>query len=219
MKGINDTYLNSTHLIDFHHSVVEAFRKSLNLDGKSDKEKVLAIYYAVRDGIRYNPFDIRFEAEALKADQVLQKRHGHCVDKALLFVTLCRAEGIPARIGLAKVQNHMGTAKLEEKLGTNVLAPHGYAEVYLNDKWLKCTPAFNKELCQRLGVEPLDFDGEHNSIFQAYDRAGANFMQYLEDYGTFADLPVGFIKEVMEKTYPHLFDESGQFSLADELKG
>lgn len=211
--GDMNEYTKATALIDFNHPVVADFRSSLLLEGKSDKEKVLAIYFAVRDSIRYNPFDIRFEAEALKADRVLQKGHGHCVDKALLFVTLCRAEGIPARIGLAKVQNHMGTAKLEEKLGTNVLAPHGYAEVYLDGKWIKCTPAFNKELCERLGVEQLDFDAENDSIFQAYDRAGGTFMQYLEDYGTFADLPVDFIKEVMEKTYPNLFDAEGNFML------
>ncbi len=212
--GDMNAYTKVTALIDFNHPAVNEFRSSLELEGKTDTEKALSIYYAVRDRIRYNPFDIRFEAEALMADKVLQKGHGHCVDKALLFVTLCRAEGIPARIGLARVQNHMGTAKLEEKLGTNVLAPHGYAEVFLNDKWIKCTPAFNKELCERLGVEPLDFDGEHDSIFQAYDRAGGTFMQYLEDYGTFADLPVDFIREVMEKTYPNLFDDKGQFLLA-----
>lgn len=205
-----ESYLRGSEFIDPHHPLVRGFLPTF-AKSATHQVKAMAIYLRVRDGIRYNPFDIRFQKEALHVCQVLRKRHGHCVDKALVFIALCRAEGIPARLGLAKVRNHMGTERLEALLGSQVLAPHGYAQVYLNGKWVKCTPAFNQELCDHLGVEALEFDGERDSIFQAYDRSGAEFMEYLEDYGTFADLPVVMIQEVMQATYPHLFNDEGEF--------
>ena len=95
---------------------------------------------------------------------------GHCIDKALLLAACARALGIPAQLHFANVRNHVGTAKLEERLGTDLLVFHGYTELWLDERWVAATPAFNKALCDRLGVAPLEFDGEHDSIFQAYDR-------------------------------------------------
>ncbi len=180
-------------------------------NGNTDREKAVSLYYAVRDGIYYDPFDIRFEVSALQADKILAKKRGHCVDKAVLYITACRGANIPARLGLARVRNHMGTARLEAVLKTDVLSPHGYVEVFIDGRWVKCTPAFNKELCARLGVPPLEFDGIHDSLFQAYDRDEGGFMSYLEDFGTFSDLPVGFLQTAMKKEYPHLFDADGRF--------
>ena len=59
--------------------------------------------------------------------------------------------------------------QIVEKLGSDVLVPHGYIEIYLNNKWIKATPAFNKELCAILNIHPLEFDGETDSIFQEFD--------------------------------------------------
>ena len=141
----------------------------------------------------------------------MEEGRGHCIDKAMLLTAMCRKSGIPARLGMARVKNHMGTARFEQILRSDVLTPHGYAEVYVQDKWVKCTPAFNKELCDRLGVAPLEFDGVKDSIFQQFDRAEGGFMEYIEDYGTFEDLPVERITELMRAEYPHLFDEKGEF--------
>lgn len=202
-------YLEENELMPLSHPAV---RQWINEHGTGEDEtaKAIALYLSVRDGIRYDPFDIRFEPQALKADRIIEKGRGHCVDKALLYVTLCRAAGIPSRIGLARVRNHMGTARLEGILQSDILTPHGYAEVFLEGKWVKCTPAFNRELCERLGVDPLEFNGKEDSIFQGYDR-GEGFMEYLEDYGHFAELPTERLRSLMQQEYPHLFDEDGTF--------
>lgn len=211
-----DEFLSENEVMPLSHPAVRQYTFE-HVKGDSNSEKAIALYYTIRDGIWYDPFDIRFEVEALRADCVIEKGRGHCVDKAVLFVTCCRIAGIPARLGLARVRNHMGTARLEQVLRTDVLAPHGYAEVYLNDRWVKCTPAFNKTLCDRLGVSTLEFDGVHDSVFQAYDREEGGFMEYLDDYGSFASLPTELLKKVMQKEYPHLFNDAGVFN-SDALK-
>lgn len=194
-------------ICDFSHPQVNEFFDQ-NLAGETDLEKAVSLYYAVRDIIRYNPYSIRLDLDNLRVSKVIEKKEGHCIDKANVYIALCRKAGIPARLGLAKVRNHMGTSGLEKVLRSNVLAPHGYAEVYLNNKWVKCTPAFNKQLCEILGVKALEFDGLNDSLFQDYDR-GDGYMEYLEDYGRFAEIPLPFVKEILQKEYPHLFDQEG----------
>ena len=58
------------------------------------------------------------------------------------------------------------------------------------------------ELCERLNVDPLEFDGRHDSIFQQYDRAGGAFMQYVHDYGVFHTLPYDMMRAEWARHYP-----------------
>lgn len=210
MQEAMEKYLREDNVLNHLHPAVRQYLKDLNL-GSSAIENAVKVYYAVRETIFYDPFAIRFEASELAASRVLERGRGHCVDKAVLYIALCRAAGIPARLGLARVRNHMGTARLEAILQTSVLNPHGYAEVFLNDRWVKCTPAFNKSLCQKLNVSPLDFNGVDDSIFQGYDRDGGGFMEYLTDHGSFDHVPIDLLSRLMQEEYPHLFDAAGRF--------
>ncbi|MFK7756428.1 MAG: transglutaminase family protein [Flavobacteriales bacterium] len=148
---------------------------------------------------------------------MLAERQGHCIDKAIVLIAALRHLQIPSRLGLAKVINHIGSSKLEHVLKTNVLVPHGFVEVYLNENWVKCTPAFNSSLCQKLGLEPLEFDGELDSIFQPYDSAQNKSMEYLEYLGSFATLPEKQIQVWMQNEYPHMFNSRGQW-LSEKLQ-
>ena len=65
--------------------------------------------------------------------------------------------------------------------------------------WCGCCGA---EVCN---VEPLDFDGENDSIFQEYNNEGREFMEYLEDYGYFEDVPLDFMEAKAREHYPHIF--------------
>ena len=78
--------------------------------------------------------------------------------------------------------------------------------VQLNDTWLKCSPAFNADLCARFNVEPLKFDGVSNSFLQQYNSEGSLFMEYTEDYGHFEDVPLEFMRTNVIEHYPHIFD-------------
>lgn len=203
-------YLAESHYINWSDPELSAW-SSNRVSGNDDRERAISLYKAVRDEFTYNPFFIVLEPKELQASRIIEKGYGHCVAKATFLIACLRQQGIPSRLGLARVKNHMSTDQLEKILRTNVLVPHGYVDVWLEGMWIKCTPAFNVSLCEKLGVAVLEFDGHTDSIFQEYDREGADFMEYVEDYGGFADVPLDFIKKVMFEEYPHLFDEDGKF--------
>ena len=194
----------STYFFDYDHPIIKEMIQEFQDDSSSDKEKAIELYLKIRDGWRYNPYDISFNKEDLIASNIAQKAHGHCIDKSILYIAGLRGLQIPARLHLAKVQNHIAVERLTEKFGTNELTPHGMVDVYLEGKWVKATPAFNKELCELTGVEPLAFDGENDSIFQQFNHNGDEFMEYLEDYGAFDDVPIAFIEKNMRENYPNL---------------
>ena len=124
-----------------------------------------------------------------------------------MLAASARAVGVPSRLSFYIVRNHIATDKLEKLLQKNYLVFHGAAELFLDNKWLKTTPAFNKRLCDFLKVEPLEFDGETDSIFQEFDKSGNVFMKYLHDYGAFADLPYELYLDELKKHYPHIFED------------
>ena len=124
-----------------------------------------------------------------------------------------RALGVPARLGLARVRNHLATASLEKKLGTDVLTPHGYGAFWNGQKWVKCTPVFNRALCHKLGTSPLEWDAVNDVLFQPLDSGGQRFMEYIVDYGLFTTVPMDFIRDQLWEMYPHAFDGDGNWSL------
>jgi hypothetical protein len=75
----------------------------------------------------------------------------------------------------------------------------------LEGKWVKATPAFNVELCQRFRVKPLEFDGREDSIFHPYDAEDRRHMEYVRDRGSHADVPVAEIMQAFREVYPVLY--------------
>jgi transglutaminase-like putative cysteine protease len=207
MKENNfEPYLKPGFFINSDHPEVIKFTRNHTDDFHTIQQKIEALYYAVRDGFRYDPYRLDFSTEAVRASHLLTRDYGYCVEKSCLFAAGVRVLGVPSRMGFAKVRNHIGTAKLQEILQTDVLVFHGYAELWLNNRWIKATPVFNKSLCEKLNVAPLDFNGEDDAVFQSYNEEGGKFMEYLYDYGTYDDVPYElFISELL-KHYPHLRD-------------
>ena len=178
-------------------------------------EKMAAWYRFVRDSVRYEPFAIELEAEALSASRTVVAQHGHCLHKSVLFVSGLRAMGVPARLGLARVRNHLATERLERLLRTDVLVPHGYAAFWNGGRWVKVTPVFNSSLCERLGTDPLPWSPNEDSLFQPLDSGGKRFMEYLDDYGLHTTVPLNFLNEALQREYPHCFNEAGQWRLPE----
>ena len=203
---MNEIYLQPAEYINSDSQEVIQFTQKVIGNTTDPVERAVKIYYAVRDGFNYNPYDLDLSSEALKASSLLKRNYGYCVEKACLLAACARVAGIPSRLGFAKVRNHIATEKLEEILKTNVLVFHGFTELFLNGKWVKATPAFNKSLCEKLKVESLEFDGTEDSIFQSYNKEGSQFMEYLHDYGNFDDVPYDLFISELKKHYPHLFE-------------
>lgn len=202
-------YLQPTRFIDSDSPTVIEFARSSIGEAKTEIEHAVRLYYSVRDGIRYDPYHIDFNPETLKASAVLARKTGFCVEKAILLAAAARVVGIPSRLGFANVRNHLTTERLRRVMQTDVFVFHGYTELFLENKWVKATPAFNLSLCERFGVKPLEFDGRHDSIFHPFDHQGNRHMEYLYDYGQFADLPYEKMVDEFRTHYSRLFGEAG----------
>jgi transglutaminase-like putative cysteine protease len=190
--------------IDSDAPEVIAFARQAAAGSCSEVEKVVSVYHAVRDGIVYDPY-VDFSDQAnFRASKVLAAGRGFCIGKSALLVAAARALGIPARVGYADVRNHLTSPKLYQRIKTDVFLWHSYTDLYVNGVWAKATPAFDSALCQRLGLEPLEFDARHDSLFQRFDRQGRRHMEYLRDRGTFSDVPFAAIAADFRTAYPGL---------------
>ncbi|HYA14393.1 MAG TPA: transglutaminase family protein [Syntrophales bacterium] len=203
-------YLRSTYFIDSDAAEVIDFAGDA-VDGKAASlEKGVALFYAVRDKIRYDPYDIDLEKqESFKASVIISNGYGYCVAKAIVLAAAARAAGIPSRLGFADVRNHLSTERLRRLMKTDTFIFHGYAELFLENNWVKATPTFNISLCDKFGVKPLDFNGKSDSLFHPYDREGKRHMEYMRDHGNYADVPYKRIIKNFRKYYPAYFQIGG----------
>ncbi|MGH1387099.1 transglutaminase-like domain-containing protein [Kordia sp.] len=199
-------YLTTTYYFDFEDTSIQKLIASCKDNSISNKEKAIAVYNKVRDDWKYDPYSISLSKENFRASVIAQKTSGNCVEKSILLIACLRALEIPARLHLGKVKNHIAVERLTEKFGSNELTPHGMVNVFLNEKWLKLSPAFNASLCRKFNVTPLEFDGENDSFLQQYNDNGSLFMEYTADYGHFEDVPLAFMKRNVKEHYPHIFD-------------
>nr|BFE95257.1 transglutaminase family protein [Pseudomonas brassicacearum subsp. brassicacearum] len=158
-------YLNPGPFIDSDHPAVIDFTETHRGTDRDPLAQAVSLYYAVREAVRYNPYTFSRDPVTLRGSYALAAGESYCVPKATLLAGCARHCGIPARIGLADVRNHLSTPRLLELLRSDVFAMHGYTELYLNDRWVKATPAFNQGLCELFDVAPLEFDGRHDSVF------------------------------------------------------
>ncbi|MBW2463102.1 MAG: transglutaminase family protein [Deltaproteobacteria bacterium] len=214
-----DPALAPTHIIDCQHPVVREFALLHTGGAQSAKESAIRLYYAVRDGIRYDPYEAAITPDTLRASAALAAGRGWCVSKAVLLAAACRAVGIPARLGFADVRNHLSTARMREHMKTDVFYWHGYTSIAVGEggRWVKATPAFNIELCEKFGFLALEFDGENDSLYQPLDREGRRHMEYVNERGQFDDVPLDEIRATFAEVYPFMdLDSSGSSSALGE---
>ena len=186
-------YLEPNQYFDFDHPLVEKYAKKWGEGATDQLDLVQRLYLGVRDEVQYNPYVFSFAPETFKASHALKSMKSYCIPKAALLGAVARYWKIPSRIGLADVKNHISSQKLVDWLKSDVFAWHGFTQLYLDNKWVIATPAFNKELCEMVGVEPLEFTGKEDSMFQEYTADGKKHMEYLKYHGYFTDVPVDLI--------------------------
>ncbi|MBS8239918.1 transglutaminase family protein [Marinobacter lipolyticus] len=203
-----ERYLQPTEFFDYDKPEVQAWIADQLADVPNDPvAQVRALYLSVRDSIHYNPYVFSTEAATFSASYALSSGETYCIPKAVLLGAAARSIGIPSRLGLADVRNHLSSPKLIEWLQSDIFRMHGFIELYLNGRWVKATPAFNRQLCELMKVEPLEFDGVNDSIFQEYTESGQAHMEYVQDHGVFDDVPHEFIVAGVREAYGHLFAE------------
>jgi transglutaminase-like putative cysteine protease len=194
MEAIKD-YLKPTPMIDCEHWTIKERAGALAKDQKGIKEIARSLFCFVRDEIKYNPYMPRYLPEHFRASNTLARKDGFCVQKAVLLIALCRAVGIPSRLGLAVIKNHRMPDKMANMLHGNVLPDHGYAELYLNDRWIKTTPSFDLETCQKNRIIPVEFDGENDAKLHPHNQDGKLHIEYVMDRGPYDDVPIDAIRD------------------------
>ena len=160
-------YLEPTPLIDSDHPEVIARARQLTRDCGSEREKLERIYCFVRD----MPYDIlasfRYLAEGKRrASDVLNAGHAFCMGKASSFVALCRAAGIPARVGFQQLDcpdKPFMSEEVRRLWGDRTLPWHSLGEARLGGKWLKLDATIDTAMASAKGrAYSRQFDGEHD---------------------------------------------------------
>jgi transglutaminase-like putative cysteine protease len=208
-SGASD-FLAPTRFVDSDSREVREF-VARGLKGAGDLSPTgtaIRLFDAVRDEIRYNPFEIGTTADEYRASRIAGKPTNYCVPKAILLTAALRAAGIPAAVGFADVRNHLNSPKLAELMGTDLFIYHGYVAVWLEGRQFKVTPAFNTGMCERFGVRQLIFDGESDALFHEFDRNSQRHMEYVNDRGWFLDPPIDQLLVDFRATYPKLWQSS-----------
>lgn len=198
---VSNEYLQSTFFIDSESDIVVSLAHKLQTEHNEKVDLAIATFNHVRDNIKYTIDVTRYETpDDMKASTTIRKKIGFCIPKSVALVALLRANKIPARLHFADIINHRIPSHIYEILQTNVMVFHGYAEVFLG-KWIKLTPSFQTPLCERHNFPVCTFDGVNDATFGSHDNAGNLFVEYINDRGTFADLPYDEIFTTLREYY------------------
>ncbi len=177
-------------------------------------ELATALFRAVRDRLRYDPYSMSTEPADYRASSIAESSSSWCVPKSVLLTAAARSVGIPARLGYADVRNHLSSEKLTAAMGTDVFYWHGYSELQIDDRWFKVSSAFNAELCERVGVAVLEFDGTDDALMHPYDGEGNRYMEYIAQRGSYDDLPLEELLADFRRLYPTMVSDA---PVADEV--
>ena len=195
-------YLNCTYTIDCEEESVKEKAQILTMDQETTVDRATALFYFVRDEIKYNPYVPLYTLDDNKASATLQRGEGYCVQKAILLAALARASGIPTKLGFADIRNYILPKKIADAMrGENLFIYHGYVAFYLDRKWVKATPAFDLKMCKKNLIIPVDFDGRSDAQFHRNNREGKLHIEYVRDHGYFNDLPWEKLLEARDGRY------------------
>jgi len=209
---VRPLYTSATYFLDFDVPEVHNFAIDAIGSTKNTRTKATRLFYAVRDKIRYDPYSISMDKKIYKASSLIKAGQGFCLPKANLLASAARAVNIPSCIGLSDVKNHLCTPRLKRMMGGKELfLHHGYALLYIEDKWVKAAPAFNIELCEKFGVIPTEFDGESDALFQQFDARNQLHIEYVRHHGVWSDFPFERVAKDFKEYYPlSVYDEDAR---------
>lgn len=195
-----------TPFLDHDAPAVSDFvRRTLPPEAVSTRAKAVGLYYAVRDGILYDVYGADLSREGLRASAIAQRKRGFCIHKSILYAAALRSVGIPSRLVLTDVRNHLASERLKRLVGGDVFRYHCLTAVYLNGRWIKATPVFNRALCRLYGIAPLEFDGVNDSLHHPYDEQGRRYMEFVHNHGEYDDFPYETVVAGLWSASPSLF--------------
>ncbi len=146
------------HLSDSDHPTIAGLAHRLTYQASTPLDKLENIFLYVRDQIKFGFPPIWDE---IKASEIIYYGLGYCNTKATLFVALCRAVGIPARL-------HFGLIDLRIMHGImpSVFFPflpklggHSWVEVQVDGAWKAIDSYINDKPLYLRGLQRLQKSG------------------------------------------------------------
>jgi transglutaminase-like putative cysteine protease len=214
---VNETTIAPTEFLDHESPQVRDLVARAVGDETDPTARAIALFYAVRDGLRYEVYGSDLSRRGMRASAIIDRGYGFCVHKSLVYAAAVRAAGIPSRLVFGDVRNHLASPRLRELVGGDLFRFHCLTEVRLDGRWIKATPVFNKTLCRLYRIAPLEFDGRTDSVYHPYDEQGRRHMEFVHWHGEFDDFPYDLVVNGIREAHPRLF-ESGQHTTGGSLE-
>ncbi|ALG09180.1 transglutaminase-like domain-containing protein [Kibdelosporangium phytohabitans] len=193
-----------TEFLDYRHERVQRFVAKAIGDATTPKDQAVRLFYAVRDGLHYEVSGQDLSREGLRASAIVASGQGFCAHKSILYAAAVRAVGIPSRIVVSEVRNHLASPALKALVGGDTFV-HWLTSIRLGGRWLYVTPVFNKVLCRLYRMEPLEFDGESDARLHPF--SGGDRMEFRTEHGHFDDVDYDRLIGLMRSRHPGMFTE------------
>ena len=139
---------------DFEHPVVRQTADRLTAGKTSARDKLNSIFLFVRDEIE---FGFPPEGDLVKASESIERGYGQCNTKGILFLALCKAAGLNARLHFSTISK-----EIQKGIFTGIaywLIPeqlsHGWVEVQIDGRWHRIDAYINDMPFHRAAVREL----------------------------------------------------------------
>ncbi|MBN2435787.1 MAG: transglutaminase domain-containing protein [Spirochaetes bacterium] len=146
--------MKRTIYADYDNILVKETAERLTQNQNSIREKVENIFYYVRDEIK---FSFPLKGDLVKASETIKNKKGQCNTKSALFLALCKAAAIPAKIHFSlikkEIQKGLFTGFMY-RLMPNFIS-HSWVEVDIEGTWRKIDSFINDESFYRAGRAKL----------------------------------------------------------------
>lgn len=196
-------------LSDHDNALVVSTASFLSTGQKSDLQMLESLFLFVRDRIMFR-FPTRWkEWDQVKASQVIRCGYGYCNTKATLFVALCRACGIPARVhyGLIRAEIMRGIFPSFAFPFLPDRGPHSWTEVEIEGEWRPIDSYINdaalfraarsrlKKSGRTMGYSLACVDDKCSCEFNFGEKGFVHMGAVVEDHGPWDDASKYFATE------------------------
>jgi hypothetical protein len=196
-------------LSDHDHPRVIDTANELTKGRESALERLEALFYFVRDQIRFAFPTTWSEWDRVSASRVLDAGFGYCNTKATLMVALCRACGVHARVhyGFIDARIMRGIFPSFSFPFLPKSGPHSWTEVELDGEWKPIDSYINDEPLYRaararlegsgrsLGYSLACVEGTCSCEFNFGDKGFVHMGAVVEDHGAWEDASDYFASE------------------------
>jgi transglutaminase-like putative cysteine protease len=134
----------STRLADSDHPLVTATAQRLVEGETSTRRRIERLFHYVRDDIAFGFPDA---GDLVTASQTIALGMGQCNTKTTLFLALCKALGIPARVHFSLIRKEIQRGLFSE-LAYRLMPPlisHSWLEVQVDGTWRRLDSYINDE--------------------------------------------------------------------------